>query len=53
MGKRIEKERSETGAKVSGLGKFKVEDFEESVDFSHNLLYQKMLTTKADLRYVI
>ena len=53
MGKQIEKERVDTDAKLSGLGKFKSEDFEASEDCFHNLLYQKTGTTKADLRYVI
>ena len=36
--KGIEKERVETGAKVSALGKFKSEDFENAQDSFHNLL---------------
>ena len=51
--KRIEEDREETDAKVSGLGKFKVDYFEVSEDGLHNLLSQKMGTTKADLRYII
>ena len=52
-GKRIDKERVETDAKVSGLGNFKAEEFEAAGDGFHNLLYQKTGMTKADLRYII
>ena len=52
-GKRIEKERSDTDAKVSGLGKFKAEKCETAEDGLHNLLSQKTNTTKSYLRYVI
>ena len=38
---------------MSGLGKFKVEEFEASKDGSFNLFYQKMGTSKSNLRYVI
>ena len=38
MGKQIEKERVDTDAKLSGLGKFKAEYFMAAEDFFHNLL---------------
>ena len=52
-GERIDKERAEIYIKVSGLGKFKAEDFEAAKDGFNNLLSYKLGTTKADLRYVI
>ena len=52
-GKRIEKEMADTDAKVTGLGKFKVEDFDVAEDGFNNLIYQKTGKTKADLRYII
>ena len=52
-GKGIDKERADTDAKVSGLGKFKVEYVEAADDGFQNLLSQKTVTTKAELRYVI
>ena len=52
-GKRIDKERADTYAKVRGLGNFKAEDFEATEDGVHNLLSQKTGTTKAELKHVI
>ena len=49
-GKRIDKERAETDATVSGLGKCKEEDFEASKDTFRNLLSQKTEMSKANLR---
>ena len=49
----IEKEREEIYEKVSDIGKLKAEYFEAAEDGFHNILYQKMGITKADLRYVI
>ena len=53
MRKWIEKGRVEKDAKVSALGKFKVEDFEATDDGFYSLLSQKMGTDKAEIRYVI
>ena len=52
-GKRIEKYRAETDAKVRGIVNFKAEYFEASEDCFHKLLSQKTGMTKAELRYVI
>ena len=52
-GKWIYKDRVGTDAKVSGIGKFKAEDFYSTEDSFYNLLSQKMVTTKAELGYVI
>ena len=52
-GKRIEKERAETDAKVIGLGKFKAEYFEAAEYGFHNQLYQKTGMTKAELSHLI
>ena len=52
-GRRIEKKRSETGAKVGGLGKLKAEEFEAVDNGFHNPLSQKTGTTKAELRNII
>ena len=38
---------------MRGIGNFKAEDFEAGEDGFHNLLSQKMGTTKAELRYAI
>ena len=38
---------------MSGLGKFKAEDFEAAEDEFHNLLSQKRGKNNSELRYVI
>ena len=43
----------EIDANMSGLVKFKAEDFEVDEDYFHKLLSQKTGTTKSELRYVI
>ena len=52
-GKRVKKEREDMDAILISIGKFKSEYFDATEDGFHKLLYMKMGTSKADLRYVI
>ena len=52
-GKRIKKDRTETDATVSGIGKFKVEEFEANEYGFRKLLSRNNGTYKAELRYLI